>query len=46
MRFLNNKVTKLVALGIVLGVISSYLLIQLPWLPPAGLEAGVTAPIA
>ncbi len=35
MRFLNNKVTKLVALGIVLGVIFSYLLIQLPWFPPA-----------
>jgi cytochrome c oxidase subunit 2 len=34
-RFLNNKVTKLVALGIVLGVIFSYLLIQLPWFPPA-----------
>jgi heme/copper-type cytochrome/quinol oxidase subunit 2 len=32
-RFLNHKVTKLVALGIVLGVILSYLLILLPWLP-------------
>jgi cytochrome c oxidase subunit II len=34
-RFLNHKVTKLVALGIVLGVIFSFVLIQLPWLPPA-----------
>jgi cytochrome c oxidase subunit 2 len=34
-RFLNHKVTKLVALGIVLGVIFSWVLIQLPWLPPA-----------
>jgi cytochrome c oxidase subunit 2 len=32
-RFLNHKVTKLVLLGIVLGVILSYLLILLPWLP-------------
>jgi cytochrome c oxidase subunit II len=32
-RFLNHKVTKLVVLGIVLGVILSYLLILLPWLP-------------
>ena len=33
MRFLNHKVTKLVVLGIVLGLILSYLLILLPWLP-------------
>jgi cytochrome c oxidase subunit 2 len=32
-RFLNHKVTKLVGLGIVLGLILSYLLILLPWLP-------------
>jgi cytochrome c oxidase subunit 2 len=32
-RYLNHKVTKLVALGIVLGVVLSYLLILLPWLP-------------
>jgi cytochrome c oxidase subunit 2 len=32
-RFLNHMVTKLVALGIVLGLIGSFLLIQLPWMP-------------
>jgi cytochrome c oxidase subunit 2 len=32
-RFLNHKVTKLVVLGIVLGVVLSFLLILLPWLP-------------
>jgi cytochrome c oxidase subunit 2 len=32
-RFLNHKVTKLVLLGVVLGVILSFLLILLPWMP-------------
>jgi cytochrome c oxidase subunit 2 len=32
-RFLNHKLTKLVLLGVVLGVVLSYLLLLLPWLP-------------
>ena len=33
MRFVNHKVTKLVVLGVVLGLILSFALIQLPWMP-------------
>jgi cytochrome c oxidase subunit 2 len=32
-RFVNHKVTQLVVLGIVLGLILSFVLIQLPWMP-------------
>jgi cytochrome c oxidase subunit II len=32
-RFVSHKVTKLVVLGVVLGLILSFLLIQLPWMP-------------
>ncbi|HEY1479992.1 MAG TPA: cytochrome c oxidase subunit II transmembrane domain-containing protein [Gaiellales bacterium] len=33
MRFVNHKVTRLVVLGIVLGVVLSFGLLQLPWMP-------------